>query len=658
MNSLLSLILGVLTFINGKMSSIGLKVVSKITDSDGKLIGIGPDNFKKFLIGFIAVLSVFLVILKTSTKQTEKSVIESYKKDLQSNSGITPRELPKVVDTDSFEFPPDLNVDNGLGVVGPNKVGSGIDDPSKPVPATEVKRLLDKLKNGEELTSDERKALNKAIAENNPAMTPYERGLVKQILDHPEDKAINAVLLKVLKGEASEEEKRMADNLLKMTPKERALAAAASAIADPDKRDEALKQINDSIKDREENAKSTTSSSSKTPGDAAAQLTQSISDRKKIIDQISADLAAAKEETKRIANKIASGQQLTPTEAAAMNKAMTSQATQDKLKKEQDADQKALLGIADGYQNTIMQMVTAAGREMPSSVQMFKISDLPESAAVVDKSAPKSMIKGQNGKKLAKEDELFVQFYRKSLIEFSRARKRLFGTDSNSFEGLELATPAKETNKPEMSALNIFSSSGSALNVRHFTPDMRIPAILDSEIFVSSGGTSNADSQTVLIKTLIDIYDPLTEELVAEAGSTIVGVTGEFNANTGVMKIQMTDVVVGPGKTEKIAFNVGSGDGSMGLKGQVYDTTGKWILGTFVSSFSSGFLSALSRNFVQPLQNSTNLAQAVVMSPTAGGISETADKISQYYAGNLMNAAKIFYCPSRVQVVLYPVISN
>lgn len=198
----------------------------------------------------------------------------------------------------------------------------------------------------------------------------------------------------------------------------------------------------------------------------------------------------------------------------------------------------------------------------------------------------------------------------------------------------------------DLSQLVVFSDK--SLKPFSLSPDMKIPAVLATSILISDKGKP----QIVRVKTLADVFEPESNKLVIPKGSIVVGTTAGFDAETGIMDLSFDKVSIGGGKVIAASFSVGSADGSFGLKGEVRDTRGKLLLGTFISSFSAGALNWFSQSIIQPFLQSTTPTDAL-LGAGMGGASEVAQKIADMYAGDLTNSARIFYAP-KIPIILYP----
>ncbi|NDC39604.1 MAG: hypothetical protein EBZ48_16455, partial [Proteobacteria bacterium] len=162
-----------------------------------------------------------------------------------------------------------------------------------------------------------------------------------------------------------------------------------------------------------------------------------------------------------------------------------------------------------------------------------------------------------------------IALMRKKYMELLNQREALANSSSRSsdFSGSaidpSMVIAQGETSEAQKSL--VYASKEVA--VLNLTPDMRIPAIIESEIVASSTGAP----QAVRVKFMLDVYNPETGVLAIPKGAIAVGTTGAFNKNTKIMTIAVSKVAVGGGRILALRMNVGSADGTMGLKGKVYN---------------------------------------------------------------------------------------
>lgn len=177
---------------------------------------------------------------------------------------------------------------------------------------------------------------------------------------------------------------------------------------------------------------------------------------------------------------------------------------------------------------------------------------------------------------------------------------------------------------------------------------MKIAATLDSEIYIAS----NSQGQQVRVRTLMDVYDAETNKVALPKGTVLIGTASSFNEETGVMELTFTKGSVGK-KIYEFTMRVGSADGSMGLRGDIYDTRGRKLLAALITSFSSGVLNWFSQNIVAQYQTSKQ-ADLAITGAALGGAGEVGNKIASMYAADLNNAPSIFYAPKNTPLILFP----
>lgn len=157
----------------------------------------------------------------------------------------------------------------------------------------------------------------------------------------------------------------------------------------------------------------------------------------------------------------------------------------------------------------------------------------------------------------------------------------------------------------------------------------------------------------VRVRIIDDVHNPETGQIIIPKGSIAIAQTSGFDADTGLMDLSFDKVTVGSGKVLPVKFSIGSADGTMGLKGQVRDTRGKFLLGAFVTSFTAGALNWFSQQVIQEYITATDAGNALLGASLQGG-SDVMNRIAELYAGDLQNAAKIYYVPKKIPVVLFP----
>jgi hypothetical protein len=201
----------------------------------------------------------------------------------------------------------------------------------------------------------------------------------------------------------------------------------------------------------------------------------------------------------------------------------------------------------------------------------------------------------------------------------------------------------------EMKIADNFVMKGQADKGPSLSLDLKIAAMLDSEVMVASNG----GGQVVRIKIIQDVFDSKNRRLVIPKNSIGAAHASSFDEATGLMSLTIDKIASGSGNTQVVQLRVGSGDGSMGLRGQVRDTRGRYLLGAFITSFTAGALNWFTQNTITSYQQSAVAATAMAGSAYSGG-ADVAQKIANMYASDLQNAPRIFWAPRGLPLVLYP----
>ena len=380
-------------------------------------------------------------------------------------------------------------------------------------------------------------------------------------------------------------------------------------------------------------------------------------------------LAEAQAAAQLAGKNLAAGRALTPEEQAAIAKLAALQKQVADLERAQKERRIKVIRAASSLQKSLASVAMTIDETVPSGFSVAyedaPILDCKKIAAIAshvprvrtNKNAT-STILGLDGKPLKPDIVKLISLRRKNMMELDRQRDHLMnpsganGAFTKGSENIDAATLFGQNGQNgaqqlDMNSLAVFQDK----SLKSFTlsPNMKIPVVLLSTIFVSSKGKS----QIVRAKILDDVVNPENNQLAIPKGSIVVGSTSNFDNDTGIMDLSFDKVSVGSGKVLSLKFSVGSADGSMGLKGEIHDTRGKYLLGAFVTAFSSGALNWFSQQVVQPYQAATDLPTALT-GAGAGGAAEVMQKLANLTAGDLQNAATLFYVPKGVPFVLFP----
>lgn len=397
-----------------------------------------------------------------------------------------------------------------------------------------------------------------------------------------------------------------------------------------------------------------------------AALQDDMARRQAEIDKLNQMLEEAKRRAQEAADRLAKGLTLTPEQQKALQdyadlqKRLQELLAKQKQRQNQYAKKTTELYNFLNQSGRTVQTIFPSGLRVDGNENFKACSELPPFKIVKilkkkKKRVPKKVFLA-DGREATPEQIRILKAYRKMKADELAKNKdninELFNplTESSDFIGnstsLNSKVAAKQGGGSGMNGL--FVSENNNLKPFKLSPDTVIPAILLTEILVSDKGSS----QRVRVKILQDIYDPASGKLVIPKNSIAFGQSGSFDPDTGTMQLTLGQVASGK-ETIDISFAVGSGDLSPGLRGEVRDTRGKLLAGTFITSFTSGALGAIAQNYIAPFQDSDLLGDTLTGAALTGA-SEIAQRIAEMYAGDLQNAPRLFYVPSSVPVVLIP----
>lgn len=252
-----------------------------------------------------------------------------------------------------------------------------------------------------------------------------------------------------------------------------------------------------------------------------------------------------------------------------------------------------------------------------------------------------------DGKKLTSDEIEIYELLKKSKAKVANLNKDLFkSVGSIKYSGQKIVASRVEGNvsKIEQSFL-IKNSVGREIKLSR---SQKIAAVMTTSIHTTKGGAS----VRLQYRILHDVYDPVTKTKVIPSGSIAHGPSGSFDAKTGIMQLSSNTVTIG-GKDVDLAFDIGSGDATIGLKGEVYDQNFQKIAGSLVAAFTAGAINAVQTAYIDPFNDSDDISD-LMSGATLGGLSEVSNQILQDVANDLQNSPEIFWVPSNIPVVLYP----
>lgn len=673
--------------------------------STGKIKNINPKTLRNLAITAVGVFFLGILLIQIFGGSTSiPGGLEDFRKEMSPKLGVGESEqnYKSVFGDDPLQAlnnlkgAPDPLADlkgGGSTDASGNPTVNADGTPAEPS-ISECLDLIEKLKNGTVLQGDEKARADLCIEKNIAQLSAEELAAVKQLLRDDLSQAERDALRKFLSGELDPDSlegkivKAMVDAA--KAGDQAALQDARNALAALEAKNQELaeallkKSQDDPLSDRENSlissflqklGSSTTAGSDTIQGAdreaTAKNLAADIAAREAEIKALAEELARAQAAAARAGEKIAKGLALTPEEQAAIRKLTELQARQAELAKLQEARRQALANLMRQLQQTLAQVTVTMQQAYPSgiSVEMDeslidcnKVKPLPfkrvakkGSGKGVSKPGSKEVWLTGDGEPLTPDKIKLVQLYRKKKAEEGKTRASITnplgeraGDGMGIGEKLDVAQVlGEEGANIDISALTVFADK--SLKSFNLTPDMKIPAILDSEILISDKG----QGQLVRVRIIDDVHNPENGQIVIPKGAIAMATTNGFDPDTGTMDLNFEKVTIGSGKIVQVKLSVGSADGTMGLKGQVRDTRGKFLLGAFITSFTAGALNWFSQSVIQDYITQTDAGNALLGASLQGG-SDVMNRIAEMYAGDLQNAAKVFYVPRKIPVVLFP----
>lgn len=652
--------------VRSAFQALMVRVFNKYRDNEtGKLRGINPATLRK--IGLIVLFGLFVLVMVTrlfSNNAHWNSALDDYKKELQTDKGTSARPIDKI---DDFRDPLEFSKRRGTG---PDYTTSSPSSDKKDAPgAIECAELVERVKKGTSLSADDKTKINRCIDSNPMALTNDELAMLKSLVNDNLSAKEAEMLRRALRGDAdgneemlarhlpgmSEEEREMLKNALDKNNQEILEAMAQKMGNMPLSADQktALEEFKKSLLAQMGGNNPAMGASKE---EIMKQLMGDVAKRESELQALRDQVARAQAAAAEAGKKIGSGRPLSAEESKRLQALAELQKRLEEAERLQNERKKSLVRVTSDLQKSLAEVALTMQEVLPSGVEAV-YDDAPVLDCKDIKKLPikrikkvKPGLKTPSGKPLDKGDAKLVQLYRKKRIYLTEAKKKV--TSPTAFEdmgeGLDPVVAMGGQNQA-VDAKNLVFFTDKAAKQFTFSPDTKIPAVMESMILVSS---KNPRGQIIRARILDDVYAD-NGALAIPKNSIVVGTTNGFDDETGIGDVTLDKVAIGSGKTIVQKFTVGSGDGQPGLKGEVRDTRGKYLLGAFVTAFSAGALNWFSQQVVQPFQTSTSASDAMVGASLGGG-AEVMGKISELFASDLQNAAKIFYCPRGVPIVLFP----
>lgn len=674
----------------------------------GKFKYISPDMAKKLLYAFAGAFFFIVLIsqLITRDKFMNRS-FDDYQKEVRSDGGTRMRETggralfdrdPLVGGVTRGGSDPLADVVNGGNDFSTSGIGSFDEgdsfshssvptalNPAIPVPAaSECFELIEKAKAGSALSSQERAKLNSCLTNNVVPVSDAEKAMLRALAASDLSPAERQAILSTLKGDGvSDVAQKLSDVISASVDPQRQgtikdgvnreLSPQGIELQDgevrglsktlagkPSDYEDAIggtsKILGGDSPDNQERANLIDAIRAVKGGEGAAldnpnlnpdkeralsDLINDVQARDEKLNELRQQLAEAQAEARSAAEKLTQGLELTPEEQAALDKLSALRKEVDALAAVQEKRQRALIELTGRLEKSVVQAKLSIQKTIPSGVFEGYADYEP-----LDCKNVKPLVRVAKHKSSGKAAGLGKSLKAKPAYNIYRIEDEVAKSNVQP-DGKRL--DISKYMSQNINVGELFVMKGAAEKTLVLSPETKIAAMLDSEIMVSSSGSG----QVVRIRIVQDVFDAKDRRLVIPKNSIAMGRASSFDENTGVMDFTLDKVSVGSGEVKAVSLRVGSGDGTMGLKGQVRDTRGRYLLGAFITSFTAGALDFFTQNTIASYQQSAVAATALTGSAYNGGAS-VMEKIANMYASDLQNAPRVFYVPRGVPIVLYP----
>jgi hypothetical protein len=701
---MMRIILNFLFKLRSGFQKAGNRLFSRLRKDDGKLKYLSPEGWRRLLYVFAATFFAIVLISQLFTRDRflNKS-FDDYQKEVQSDGGTRMRNFGgrTLFDKDplsgqkggSSDPVSDIMTDPSA-TAGTSGDMFGRTPPVVVAPvaavlpaASDCFAVIEKAKTSAALSVSDRARLKSCIQNNVVPLAEGERNLLRALasddLSQPERDAI----IRTMAGPATSADQNLSDVITASTDPEKQtvlseginseLKGRGIEVANDDVRGlsktvaEKPKNYSDAIQGTNKIlAGSSPSEAEKTNlidairaekgGEMAALdnpalstdkeqaiqgLLSDISERNQKVEELQKSLQDAQIAAQGAVAKLGKGQDISDTEQAEIDKLGQLRRQLSQAKAAQEKRQKTLVELVSRLQKTVAQASMAIQQSVPSGV-FEAYADYEQLDCKNLKPLPIKFVKHKKTEKEAKLSKNGMNLRPKQAFNIYKVE------DQAKKNGVEYEGKRLDISKYMASNINVaelFIMKGSEGKGITISPETKIAAMLDTEIMVSASGAA----QSVRIKIIQDVYDAKTRQIIIPKGSIAMGKTSGFDEQTGVMEFSVDRVSVGSGNIVPVTFRIGSGDGRMGLHGQIRDTRGRYLLGAFVTSFAAGALDFFTQNTLTAYQQSKQAVTALTGSAMSGG-AEVMQKIATQFASDMQSASPIFYSPRGLPLVLFP----
>jgi hypothetical protein len=691
--------------LRGVFQAVGAKLFARTLDPEtGKFKHMSGPSARRLAYVFLGVFFAIILVSQLLNRDGFAShSFDDYQKELHSDGGTHARDTGRALfDKDPLGATVRSNQSDTYGDLQPNTTVSPVDmfnhgtksaanDPTAvAIPAaSECFAVIEKAKAGSALTSVERSRVTSCIANTVVPVSDADKSILRALAASDLSPAERQAVLSTMKGDGTEKGQQLSEVISasldpskqevikegvnkefsgqgveiaqdevrglsktmaeKPNDFEQAIGGTTKILAgnSPDSGEKS--NLIDAIRSLKggENAAMDNPNLSSDKEKALETLITDIQGRDEKITDLKQKLAEAQADARVAADKIAKGEALTNEEQASLDKMSSLRKEETALASLQEKRQRTLIELTSRLQKTVAAAEASIQKTIPTGVfegyadyQPLDCKTIKPLVKIGRKSPAKDgrVASNKSSRELSLKPKVAFNVYR---IEDE------IGKSSVQPDGKRL--DINQYMQQNIAIADLFIVKGGGDKGVFISPETKIAAMLDSEILVSSNG----GGQVVRIKIVQDVFDAKDRRLIIPKGSVATGRANNFDDNTGVMDLLLDKVSTGSGNMVAVQLRVGSGDGTIGLKGQIRDTQGRYLLGAFITSFTAGALDFFTQNTLSAYQQSA-VASTALTGAAFGGGADVATKIAALEAGKLANAAKIFYSPKGLPIVLYP----
>lgn len=642
-----------LNFCSGIVGKIKSVIDENLSDADsGKILD--PKKLKTIVIGVIVSFVVaMMVIALTSNDKATRDGLDRFQKE------ITPKFAISNVATKKLDTGKDLEVK-----IEEDYLGSQDDtlfpptqeecedlikkaEKSPLVNEFERKRLEDCLDNNIIPLTDKQKEALRLLSDPNSNLSPEARKLLQDFINgkidenDPRMKLIDALTSgdlnkikaadKILGGNLTDEEKKILEEFL---DGKRSLEEIESLLSDDP---EALRNFRKNRLLEEEVKGKDKTDKLKNLKDRISARQEQINTKKGQLDDLRKELAK-----RDVFKKLQDGTPLTDEEKELFDRYNNIEKELKSIEKDQKEDAQLYEQLYESLKKDLLN----AGMNVPNAdSSIIKILESPKYRKNLSKKAEKYY--DSKGREISPSEYKLLMEAKKRLAEL--AKKEAEGSfDSNLTYNIDAAKLLKDA---KQNASNLIVWQKAPVKNFNLPYDLKVPVVLESDIFVSSTDSSN---RRVLLRLLDNIYSPETNEILFSKGSRVVGLTQGFDVNTRLMQVSITKLIQG-NKQIDIGFIVADASGKVGIPGGVRDTRGKKITAAVLTEFAAGVVDFFA-NFGQQQQilNGTATFQGAATNAAFSGASAGLSRISESLVQDLQNAPSLFYAPKGMKLIIQP----